>query len=453
MSRDFSRKPCAFCNSSSVLPSGYCDSCHYHQTGSRCEHCDRDLSLNTPGDQCDNCDGFIGNPEDEDGCTCGAAFSPPDDHDDSCPIYIEAHENDDLDEMNVVSEGIWDEDDRPKCPKCKSRLDGLAGQLKCKKCGFDQGGISFNQPGDMDEGDDASGAKYEDCEKCMGTGDDLGGAEEGEKCWACGGSGKERVDDDYVDPEASMTKKSSLGEAEEEFGDFESVVWADQAEKLGFDSSSHAPTTVVIPKHYVDNVHALEYLPDGAVEAPLPNGDVEVTLPMWEFDDYLNGICCGDYDSMDAIWASHKPAQVHEGAFSEFSHRDHQRSMGKEECGWCSGDSPSCDHCDGSGYVDAKPTTEAHDEWTCPKCVAAGGEGLCPHCDAMFDEPHGEECPFYDEEDAANYSEGVSFDKFMDRTLLSESKRKTVDEKLSPQRQLARNYQENPLGKTRIGVK
>jgi len=430
--------------------------------------------------------------------------------------------------------------------------------------------------------------EYEDCAKCMGTGDDLGGAEEGEKCWACGGSGKERVDDDYVDPERklgesdgdlddeggvwadeaqdfdsysgapttvvipkhyvdeihaldyldaemigatlpngdvevtmpmrdfddylngiclgdydsmddiwashkpaqvheglpswshrdhqrSMTKKSSLGEADE-FGDFESVVWADQAEELGFDSSSHAPTTVVIPKHYVDNVHALEYLPDGAVEAPLPNGDVEVTLPMWEFDDYLNGICCGDYDSMDAIWASHKPAQVHEGAFSEFSHRDHQRSMGKEECGWCSGDSPSCDHCDGSGYVDAEPATGD----TCESCGGAGtvpGSGeygdrlgpypcddcngtgtkssneACQGCNAQVGEHCDPECSIHGAEHPDRMGEGVSFDKFMDRTLLSESKRKTVDEKLSPQRQLARNYQENPLGKTRIGVK
>ena len=50
--------------------------------------------------------------------------------------------------------------------------------------------------------------------------------------------------------------------------------------------------------------------------------------------------------------------------------------------------------------------------------------------------------------------EGASteFDKFMDATLLKETRQATHDVKVvSPQRLLARNYQEHPLGKIRIG--
>lgn len=50
------------------------------------------------------------------------------------------------------------------------------------------------------------------------------------------------------------------------------------------------------------------------------------------------------------------------------------------------------------------------------------------------------------------YSEATNFDKFMDSTLLTEQKRKTQDEaQVSPQRRIARGYQEHPLGKVRVG--
>jgi hypothetical protein len=50
--------------------------------------------------------------------------------------------------------------------------------------------------------------------------------------------------------------------------------------------------------------------------------------------------------------------------------------------------------------------------------------------------------------------EGVCFDKFMDRTLLAEHRLQTVDAKApSPQRRIARGYQEHPLGKVRMGVR
>ena len=88
---------------------------------------------------------------------------------------------------------------------------------------------------------------------------------------------------------------------------------------------------------------------------------------------------------------------------------------------------------------------------------------LCPECGEELNEfpggGHDPDCTYVRDADANRQvvhvreprHEGINFDKFMDRTLIAESKRKTLDEKVSPQRQLARNYQEHPLGKVRMG--
>jgi hypothetical protein len=89
--------------------------------------------------------------------------------------------------------------------------------------------------------------------------------------------------------------------------------------------------------------------------------------------------------------------------------------------------------CDGCGTEGAP----------CAEFPLGSGELLCPDCYfAAADEP------------SPVVNEGLSFDKFMDRTLLNESKRKTVSEsKVHPMRSLQRGYQEHPLGKIRIGGK
>lgn len=92
---DFADAPCNFCGAEGVVtPNGYCTSCHYHQTGANCEHCGRDLSLNTPGDQCDNCDGYIGDPDNSmKDCNCGTPSDDPADHKPTCPVQEELEDS------------------------------------------------------------------------------------------------------------------------------------------------------------------------------------------------------------------------------------------------------------------------------------------------------------------------------------------------------------------------
>lgn len=71
----------------------------------------------------------------------------------------------------------------------------------------------------------------------------------------------------------------------------------------------------------------------------------------------------------------------------------------------------------------------------------------CRDCDAEF-----EMDPFTGELAEGKSSRGVSsFDKFMDATLIKETHQRKVDAKVSPQRQIARGYQEHPLGRVRMG--
>jgi hypothetical protein len=117
------------------------------------------------------------------------------------------------------------------------------------------------------------------------------------------------------------------------------------------------------------------------------------------------------------------------------------------------------------------------DPWM-PKVVAVGGvpvdermpedlndfEEPCPECGAPPGMPHDPGCPVAEEMgpdpdraydarvDREPRYEANGFDKFMDSTLIMEQKKKTVDaDTVSPQRRLARNYQEHPLGKIRMG--
>lgn len=57
----------------------------------------------------------------------------------------------------------------------------------------------------------------------------------------------------------------------------------------------------------------------------------------------------------------------------------------------------------------------------------------------------------YDRKRLGEALETSSFDRFMRQTLLVENGRKRIDApEASPQRKLARSYQEHPLGRTRI---
>jgi len=83
-------------------------------------------------------------------------------------------------------------------------------------------------------------------------------------------------------------------------------------------------------------------------------------------------------------------------------------------------------------------------------------EGGCPECGAPSEMECDPNCPNAQPmgPDPDRYRESVShdFDKFMDTTLLKESRARTEDAKmLTPQRTLARRRQENPLGKIRFG--
>jgi len=101
----------------------------------------------------------------------------------------------------------------------------------------------------------------------------------------------------------------------------------------------------------------------------------------------------------------------------------------------------------------------------CPNCGAPDGAcqcmppelgDNCPECGAPPDMPHDPRCPNAEqmEPDPDRYREATDFDRFMDVTLFKESKSHGVDaKKPSPQRLIARKYQEHPLGKIRIGGK
>jgi len=133
-----------------------------------------------------------------------------------------------------------------------------------------------------------------------------------------------------------------------------------------------------------------------------------------------------------------------------------QFDVGEEgrECDACEGTGidfdtdTECAECAGTGYL---PEEEIHG--ACPGCGEyyydsgcehGAGCKTCPEC-------YGRGCELCTPE---VQSESADFDKFMDVTLLKESCLHTHNAKtVSPQRQMARNYQENPLGRITYGAK
>ena len=122
-----------------------------------------------------------------------------------------------------------------------------------------------------------------------------------------------------------------------------------------------------------------------------------------------------------------------------------------------------CHTCHGFGAVDAG---DGRPEGApCPECngtgasVSGGEDDLCPECGAPPGLPCDPGCPNAEtlgpDPDRKRHEESVShdFDKFMASTLIKESRALCKSAPVSPQRQLARNYQEHPLGKIKLGGK
>jgi hypothetical protein len=94
------------------------------------------------------------------------------------------------------------------------------------------------------------------------------------------------------------------------------------------------------------------------------------------------------------------------------------------------------------------------------------GGDECPECGAPPGQPHDPLCPIGIEEegdprdpdraydsrvDREPYAESTEFDKFMDRVILDEGRKRLIDRpEVNPQRQRAARYQDRPMNKTRF---
>ena len=110
--------------------------------------------------------------------------------------------------------------------------------------------------------------------------------------------------------------------------------------------------------------------------------------------------------------------------------------------------------------------TLAHDVGPCPACGYDGERGIdgecpecghtdeaCPECGAPPGMPCDPGCPNAEAHDHGVH-ECTQFDRFMDVALVKEARSRGVDaEAPSPQRRLARSYQEHPLGRVRVGAR
>lgn len=130
-----------------------------------------------------------------------------------------------------------------------------------------------------------------------------------------------------------------------------------------------------------------------------------------------------------------------------------------------------CTVCHGTGKVKDEQVTESMEEtnmqelvWKCDSCkhvepVEDGGYELgdvetCVHCDDGVAEVMEKDLVPHVVGAGMPQHENTEFDKFMDSTLLKEGKKLTQDAStVSPQRRLARNYQEHPLGRVKMGAK
>lgn len=80
-------------------------------------------------------------------------------------------------------------------------------------------------------------------------------------------------------------------------------------------------------------------------------------------------------------------------------------------------------------------------------------DGACEACGAPAGMRHDAGCPANEElgPDPDRFREGAGFDKFMDRIVIEENRKKKVDgEENNPQRQIARKYQDRPNNRTVI---
>lgn len=94
-----------------------------------------------------------------------------------------------------------------------------------------------------------------------------------------------------------------------------------------------------------------------------------------------------------------------------------------------------CMNCDGTGYLPGEGTC-----WTCD------GTGVNPNASCEECGETGEDCTCQKSE--TPMGEGVSFDKFMDRILLKETRKVPAGD--SPLRERAHRHQERPLGRIRF---
>lgn len=135
-----------------------------------------------------------------------------------------------------------------------------------------------------------------------------------------------------------------------------------------------------------------------------------------------------------------------------------------------------CETCHGLGSIEAYDRTHLIPvEQDCLDCMGTGqaidddmpemsmeasDDASCPICGAPHGEQHDPGCPEEDKHEPdpdrfrESAHENVGFDKFMNRIILQERRTQKVDGKENnPQRLIAGNYQERPLGRIRYGVK
>jgi len=123
------------------------------------------------------------------------------------------------------------------------------------------------------------------------------------------------------------------------------------------------------------------------------------------------------------------------------------------ECNGCSGliDTLVCPEC---GQEHDDPNEEPEDDY-CVTC-SGSGEGMydgstCRNCRGSGVEPRAFDDDREPPSARSRYDESADFNKFMDATLLKESRQATHDIKgVHPQRQVAMKYQERPLGRIKV---
>jgi hypothetical protein len=155
---------------------------------------------------------------------------------------------------------------------------------------------------------------------------------------------------------------------------------------------------------------------------------------------------------------------VGEGAMNDKPMNENMMTGKCDECGadW-DGDSEACSVCGAAMLGDSGSDEEPRN---CEVCGAPGGEPCDPGCpNAPYEDPleldpdrawdergdRADDEAHFGREDR-QFDESTDFDKFMDRTLLDEGKRKMVDKpEDNPQRRRALGHQNRPLDRTRIG--